>query len=92
MHTRMKIHESKFRSKTLRIREGSALNIHMMNDHPDTELEGQLIDTFFEINIFNAYQKGLARLLNESTNLNSFEGPVLNSKTKWHQPSPFKIS
>ena len=78
MHTRMKSHESKFRSKTSRIREGSAFYIHMMNEHPDTELQGKPIDAFFEINILKVYQKVLTRLVDEGTNLNSHEGPVLN--------------
>ena len=78
MHTRMKSHESKFRSKTSRIREGSAFYIHMMNEHPDTELQGKPIDAFLEINILKAYQKVLTRLVDEGTNLNSHEGPVLN--------------
>ena len=86
MHTRMKSHKSKFRSKTLKVREGSAFYIHMVNEHPDTELEGKSIDIFFEVKILKAYQKVLTRLVDEGTNLNCHEGPVLNSKTEWHQP------
>ena len=86
MHTRMKVHESKYRSKQLRIREGSAFYVHMVNDHPDEELEGKPIDTYFEVNILKAYQKVLTRLVDEGTNLNSHNGPILNSKTEWHQP------
>ena len=78
MHTRTKSHESKFRSKTLKVREGSAFYIHMVNEHPDTPLEGKPIDTFFEVNILKAYQKVFTRLVDEGTHLNSHEGPVLN--------------
>ena len=58
----------------------------MVNDHPDEELEGKPIDTYFEVNILKAYQKVLTRLVDEGTNLNSHNGPILNSKTEWHQP------
>ena len=34
----------------------------MKNEHGDVILEGKLIDTFFEVNILKAYQKGLTRL------------------------------
>ena len=51
MHTRMKVHESKFKSKLVRIREQSAFYIHMKNEHDDVSLEGKPIDAFFEVNI-----------------------------------------
>ena len=86
MHTRMKSHESKFRSKQLHIRKGSAFYIHMVNEHPEQTLENKPIDDFFEVNILKAYQKVLTRLVDEGTNLNSHNGPILNSKTEWHQP------
>ena len=86
MHTRIKVHESKFKSKLLRICEGSAFYIHMMNKHSDVEIEGKSLDPFFEVNILKAYQKVLTRLVDEGTNLISHDGPILNSKTEWHQP------
>ena len=49
MHTRMKVHESKFKSKLLRIKEQSAFYTHMKNEHGDVSLEGTPIDTFFEV-------------------------------------------
>ena len=52
----------------------------MMNEHPDTELDGKPVDTFFEINILKAYQKVLTRLVDGGTNLNSHVGPILNKK------------
>ena len=33
-----------------------------------------------------AYQKVLTRLVDEGTNFNSHNGPILNSKSQWHQP------
>jgi hypothetical protein len=78
MHTRMKSHKSKFRSKQLHIRKGSAFYIHMVNEHPEQTLENKLIDDFFEVNILKAYQKVLTRLVDEGTNLNSHNGPILN--------------
>ena len=77
MHTRIKVHESKFKSKLLRIREGSAFYIHMKNEHSDVEIEGKPLDTFFEVNILKAYQKVLTRLVDEGTNLISHNGPIL---------------
>jgi hypothetical protein len=72
MHTRMKSHESKFRSKTLKVREGSAFYIHMVNEHPETELEGKSIDIFFEVKILKAYQKVLTRLVTVQLNSQLF--------------------
>ena len=43
MHTRMKGYKSQIRSKKEKVREGSALYIHIINEHPDTELEGKHI-------------------------------------------------
>ena len=59
--TRIKVHESKFKSKLLRIREGSAFYIHMMNKHSDVEIEGKALDAFFEVNILKAYKKSRIR-------------------------------
>ena len=86
LHTRMKRHESKFRSKLLHIREGSAFYIHMLNEHKDTYIMGQQIDKFFEVNILKAYQSILTRLVDEGTHIRKYLGPILNSKSEWHQP------
>ena len=82
----MKSHESKFRSKQLHIREGSAFYIHMVNVHKDISLVGQPIDKFFEVNILKAYQNILTRLVDEGTHIRKYDGPILNSKSEWHQP------
>ena len=58
MHTRMKIHESKFRSKLLHIRKGSAFYIHMVNEHPDKTLENKLLDEFFWSQYFEGLPEG----------------------------------
>jgi hypothetical protein len=86
IHTRMKRHESKFRSKLLHIREGSAFYIHMSNEHEDVSLENEPIDKFFEVNVLKAYQSILTRLVDEGTSIRKYRGPVLNSKSEWHQP------
>ena len=64
----------------------TAFYIHMANEHPEKTLENKPIDDFFKVNILKAYQKVLTRLVDEGTNLNSHNGPILNSKTEWHQP------
>ena len=56
------------------------------DEHPDKTLENKPIDDFFEVNILKAYQKVLTRLVDEGTNFNSHNGPILNSKSEWHQP------
>ena len=86
MHTRMKKHESKWRSKSLEIRKGSAFYVHMKNDHDDVDISGKDIDEYFEVTILKAYQKVLTRLVDEGTNLTKHKGSILNSKTEWHQP------
>ena len=82
----MKRHESKFRSKLLHIREGSAFYIHMINEHEDVCLVNEPIDKFFEVNVLKAYQSILTRLVDEGTNIRKYRGPILNSKSEWHQP------
>ena len=82
----MKVHESKFRSKLKKIQETSAFYIHMKNEHGKVNIEGNPIDEFFEVNILKAYQKVLPRLVDKGTNLSAHNGPILNSKTEWHQP------
>ena len=58
----------------------------MKNEHGEVNKEGKPIDEFFEVNILKAYQKVLTRLVDEGTNLSAHNGPILNSKTEWHQP------
>ena len=82
----MKRHESKFRSKLLHIREGSAFYIHMSNEHEDVSLENEPIDKFFEVNVLKAYQSILTRLVDEETSIKKYRGTILNSKSEWHQP------
>ena len=69
MHTCMKKHESKWRSKSLEIRKGSAFYVYMKNDHDDVDISGKDIDEFFEVTIIKAYQKVLTRLVDKGTNL-----------------------
>ena len=47
---------------------------------------GQPIDKFFEVNILKAYQNILTRLVDEGTHIRKYDGPILNSKSEWHQP------
>ena len=82
----MKDHELKFRSKLLHIRQGSAFYIHMVNEHKDICLIGQPIDKFFEVNTLKAYQSILTRLVDGGTHIRKYQGPILNSKSEWHQP------
>ena len=72
--------ESKFRSKVQKVKEGSAFYIHMVNQHADVELTNKPLDEFFEVNILKAYQKVFTRLVDEGTQLNAHNGPILNSK------------
>ena len=41
---------------------------------------------FFEVNILKAYQSILTRLVDEGTHIRKYIGPILNSKSEWHQP------
>ena len=82
----MKRHESKFRSSLLHIREGYAFYIHMINEHEDVSLVNESIDKFFEVNVLKAYQSILTRLVDEGTSIRKYRGPIINSKSEWHQP------
>ena len=53
----MKVHESKFRSKLLKVRQTSAFYKHMINEHGEVDIEGKPIDDFFEVNILKACTK-----------------------------------
>ena len=72
--------------RPLHIRQGSAFYICIVKENLDKTLENGPIDNFFEVNILKAYQKVLTRLVDEGTNFNSYNGPILNSKLEWHQP------
>ena len=47
MHTKRKVHESKFKSKLLKVWETSAFYIHMTNAHGEVYIEGKPNDDFF---------------------------------------------
>ena len=82
----MKRHESKVRFKLLHIREGSAFYVHMVNEHADVNVMNEPIDKFLKVNVLKAYQNILTRLVDEGTSLKRYRGPILNSKSEWHQP------
>ena len=45
---------------------------------------------FFEVNILKAYKSILTRLVDEGTHIRTYLGPILNSKSEWHQPEIIK--
>ena len=49
----------------------------LMNIQKKT-LENKPIADFLKVNILNAYQKVLTRLVDEGTNFNSHNGPIIN--------------
>ena len=41
---------------------------------------------YFDIEIVKSYKKPLTRIIEEGTFIVNYQGEVLNSKNKWHQP------
>ena len=82
----MKSHVSKFNSKQLRIKEGSAFYKHMVIKHEQTELEGKTFEELVIVKALKSYQKVFTRVVEEGTFMVKRNGEILNSKSEWHQP------
>ena len=58
----------------------------MINEHEDVSLVNESIDKLFEVNILKSNQSILTRLVDEGTSIRKYRGPIINSKSEWHQP------
>ena len=76
---------TKFNSKSQEIREGSAFYKHVQNLHGGLK-HGEHITDNFDIEIVKSYKKPLTRIIEEGTFIINYQGDVLDSKNKRHQP------
>ena len=76
--------DSKFNSKSEKIRAESAFYKHLVNSH-EGKSDAKTFSDYFEIKILKAYRKPFTMLVEEGTFISSHKGELLNSKSEWHQ-------